>query len=315
MNRDLSNRFDALTARQIVSLSGEIEGQRLECKEVVDPTMRRGDSKKTFAVALSGFANAEGGIILWGVTAKKNDANVDCITAFPGVENAEVFVSRLNELTSEATAPGVSGVKHRAILGSSGEPAFAATLVPYSDAGPHMALLGENRYYQRIGQSMLPMEHFQIADMFGRRPQASLKLSVFHSPQDFRLLSVKLENVGRGIAVAPYLLFYEVRGPYVVSPFPATGKVTDFPLPRIQPLSRDGVDGFVGGMDNLIHPGLHFTFRALQLPNAWSGATPPTHCHASFRYGAAGVPEQHGRLIYDFSRNMFETLEGAELVS
>ena len=31
-----------------------------------------------------------------------------------------------------------------------------------------MAKLGENRYYQRSGDQFRMMEHFQVADMFGR---------------------------------------------------------------------------------------------------------------------------------------------------
>jgi schlafen family protein len=310
MNDDLLVRFRGLTSQGILALRGEIEGGHLDCKEVSDIAMRGRDAKRLLARILSGFANSEGGLILWGVTAKKNEQQIDCITDFPGVSEPDVFTSRLNELTPEALSPGVSGIDHRMVRDDPSTPPFVVTAVPASDAGPHMALLGEHRYYQRIGQATLPMEHFQLADMFGRRPQASLRLRFLKS--EGYLLSVNFENIGRGIASAPYLLFYDVSAPYVVSPYPGSGKPTDFPLPKVQPAARQGVDGFVGSLDHLIHPGLYLTFRCLQLPNAWSSGTPPSNCSASFRFGAAGVMEHRGNLVYDFSKGAFEVLEGAE---
>ena len=148
----------------------------------------------------------------------------------------------------------------------------------------------------------------EVADMFGRRPHAALRLSLYQSGE--RLISAELENTGRGVAIAPYVLFFDVNKPFIVSPYPGTGKVSDFPMPRTEPESRAQIEGFVGGMNHLIHPGLHLRFRVLQMPTVWSGPV-PTHCVASFRYGCVGIPELQGRLVYDFSRNHFETIDGA----
>jgi hypothetical protein len=309
MNEQLAARFNRETSKSIMSLIGEVEGGHLDCKEVSDPKMSTRDSKRLLASILSAFANSEGGLILWGVTAKKNPDQIDCVTAFPGVREPDVFVSRLRELTSEALSPGLAGIDHRIINDDPSAPVFVITVVPASDAGPHMAKLGEHRYHQRIGQSTLHMEHFQLADMFGRRPQAALSLRFY--PELANLcLCVDMTNIGRGIATAPYLLFFDILHPYIVSPYPRTGSVADFPLPKIPPTSRQGVDGFVGGLEHLIHPNLHLTFRCLQVPNTWSGSPPPTICSASFRYGAAGVTEGRGKLVCDLSAGTLE-IEGA----
>jgi hypothetical protein len=84
-----------------------------------------------------------------------------------------LFISRLNELTGLAVSPIVNGVKHKPIQTSPNK-GFAVTLIPESDSGPHMAKLGEDRYYKRSGASFYRMEHFDIADMFGRRQRPSL---------------------------------------------------------------------------------------------------------------------------------------------
>jgi hypothetical protein len=226
MNDDLFARFRGLTSRSILALQGEVEGGRLDCKEVADPEMQKRESRKLFVAMLSGFANAEGGLILWGVTAKKDDRQIDCITAFPGVTDPDVFKSRLNELTSEALSPSLPGIEHRIVHDDASKPPFVITVVPASEAGPHMALLGE-RYYQRIGQATLPMEHFQLADMFGRRPQALLRLG-FLPPEGY-CLSANLGNVGRGIATAPYLYIpkreFAVCG-FTVSAQRSTGRLS-----------------------------------------------------------------------------------------
>ncbi len=45
--------------------------------------------------------------------------------------------------------------------------------IPKSDATPHMANAKgsyQRRYYRRTADSTLPMEHYELQDMFGRRP-------------------------------------------------------------------------------------------------------------------------------------------------
>jgi hypothetical protein len=46
--------------------------------------IRSRETKILLAKMLSGFANAAGGLILWGVTARKNERQIDCISKFPG---------------------------------------------------------------------------------------------------------------------------------------------------------------------------------------------------------------------------------------
>ena len=79
-------------------MNGEPEGQQLDCKIVRDEA----DVKRNLAKVISGFANAEGGVCLWGVDARKNAEGIDCITGFPGVHNARQLAARLDELSAMA---------------------------------------------------------------------------------------------------------------------------------------------------------------------------------------------------------------------
>jgi hypothetical protein len=301
MNAELFDRYRNLTAASVLAMSGEVEDRRLDCK-LVEAALSSKDDKKNLAKALSGFANAEGGIVLWGVSAKKNAQGIDCIDGHPGVEDWQRLLSRLQDLTGQAVSPGVVGVDHRSLIGEAACPAFVATYVPQSDAGPHMAMLGEGRYYQRIGSSTLPMEHFQIADMFGRRAQPKLELELVQTYEN--VLSVVLRNAGRGTARAPYVML-RVREPYIPAPYPETGKATDFPLPKLVGSAVPGWGAYVGDMNSVLHPGIALQFRAIQPPAISSGQL-PTHCFAEYKFGAVGASERSGSFTYDFSMGRIE---------
>jgi Putative DNA-binding domain len=160
------------------------------------------DDRRTLATAISGFANSGGGLIVWGINARKDAEEIDSAQQAEPLTDGLLFMSRLVEHAGNATAPVVDRVQHRLVEGNGGP--FALTLVPESDRGPHMAKLGENRYYKRSGDSFYTMEHFDIADMFGRRRKPALTLTLEKERSGGSLL-VFVTNVGRGIARAPYL--------------------------------------------------------------------------------------------------------------
>ena len=242
---------------------GQEENIHLDFKTVRDAGLASSDDRKNLACALSGFANSSGGLIVWGVDARKNIDGVDCAAELRPIENLPLFLSRLNSLTGEAADPITPSVQHRAIV-ESGSRGFALTLVLESDTGPHMAKLGENRYYKRAGDSFYKMEHYDIADMFGRRRRP--KLAVFHRVLgSFNTVEIHLglRNVGRATARAPFFAFE-----------------SDGPLQR----SRSGLDGngneglnwlrlansglqwaYGGGMDFALHPGMAHEIACLNL--------------------------------------------------
>ncbi len=211
--------IEVFQALSLESLNGYLqhfqeENLQLDFKLVDDPGLVNRNDKKTLAIAISGFANASGGLIVWGVNARKNDDGIDCVTALPGVPNPELLLARLNELTGEAVNPIADGVQHRIVGKVDNGSGFVVTMVPESSSGPHMAKLGENRYYKRAGDSFYQMEHFDIADMFGRRPHPLLKLAhTVRNPGPDAEIIVSLRNDGRGSARAPYFAL-SVESPF-----------------------------------------------------------------------------------------------------
>src|SRR5436305_9630616 len=96
---NLSELFDSLTAERLTDWvkQGQEEHVQLDFKTVASADLSRGEDKKNLAKALAGFANGDGGIVVWGIDARKDADDVDRATDFKFIPNVARFVSRLNE--------------------------------------------------------------------------------------------------------------------------------------------------------------------------------------------------------------------------
>ena len=199
----LQEEFESLTVEQICNYPGQSKEEHLQLdfKTINNANLKSEDDKRTLAIALSGFANSSGGLIVWGVDARKNKLGIDAATALREIDELGLFCSRLNELTNQAAQPSIEGVIHRKFE-TSIDKGFAVSLIPESTATPHMAKLGENRYYKRNGQSFLMLEHYDLDDMFGRRPRPNLQLTIKSSWESNEHVNIEISvlNIGRGLA-------------------------------------------------------------------------------------------------------------------
>ena len=117
--------------------------------------------RKNLAIALSGFANSDGGIIVWGIDARSERPDEpDVAKHLRPIKKLKLFCSELQHNTPHLVAHGIVGVMHFPIPESStaSDSGFVVTFVPKSEANTHMAM-GKNqrRYYYRSGDSFLPM--------------------------------------------------------------------------------------------------------------------------------------------------------------
>lgn len=296
---DIEARYAQLSiddVRQFVA-DGQEENLHLEFKIVVGSDLSA-DDRRNLAKALSGFANSEGGLVVWGVDARKNSHSVDCACALTPVAGVAALCSRLNQLTSDLVSPIVDGVQHRAVHKESDGTGYAVTLVPPSDSGPHMAKGREDRYYKRSGDSFVRLEHFDVADMFGRRPHPKLDISVdvrragrVGRDEMFRLV-LGIKNSGKGIARAPHL-GVRVVPPYSISQFGIDGNGSEG-LPRFPSAEPEWVS-FGGMADIVIHPG---TSRPVfGIKDKWSPEA-PADLEIEFELAAVGVPLQIGTYTF-----------------
>jgi predicted HTH transcriptional regulator len=114
----LAETFDQLdwaTIASYVELKQE-EHLHLDFKTLRNAELTSGDDRRNIARSISGFANSSGGIIIWGIDARKNSDGIDCATAIVELQKPAVLVSRLNTLSGDATSPIIDGLRHKSIV-------------------------------------------------------------------------------------------------------------------------------------------------------------------------------------------------------
>jgi len=234
----------------------------LEFKRVARPDLTDRNDQRNFAIALSGFANADGGLLVWGVGTSRRGSVEGAATEQP-ISDVATFLGRLNEFTGTLASPRVEGVRHRKIDSALCE-GFAVSFIPSSDGGPHMAKAGINQYMRRHGDRFLTMEHYEIADMFGRRPRAKLIIEWLplgggmNATERYSRFQLKLKNIGRAAADAPFVS---------ITINPDHGRVEPSGLTRITAMQEglmrmapmtDGSVACFGVRGLIIPPGLSF---------------------------------------------------------
>lgn len=221
--------------------------------------------RRNLAEALSGFANSEGGVILWGVDARASGrAEPDKATGTKPIKNLPLFLTELQRDTAHIVSPAIVGVQHLPIsLSTSEHVGFIVTLVPKGQGEPHMARAqDQHRFYYRSGTAFLPMEPFMLADRYGRRPQP--KLEVDWRIEDggrtgrtiFLDIVIGIKNTGLGIALYPAIAIFE-NSEFLLSEYGLDGNRTTGLPERIRTSSRaqNSRRIFAGGSDFAIQPG------------------------------------------------------------
>jgi hypothetical protein len=84
--------------------------------------------------------------------------------------------SKLLDLIGKLVEPGIEGINAVEVNDSSASKSgFVVAYIPASNGLPRRSRK-DWKFYLRIGSGTFPMEYFQIAEMFGQRPQPRLDL-------------------------------------------------------------------------------------------------------------------------------------------
>ena len=197
----------------VQNLLGKQEDIFLDFKERdagwVSPEKISDNEKRLVSKAASGFAHQQGGVLVWGVEAKKGQDGIDEAKSLRPFARAKQFKQALEDYTKYATEPVVDGVLHRAIFvndDDSGDQGFVISYFPKSN-GVHRALGGTlSDFYKRHGDSFTPLSTEEIRDLFFRTLAPDLEFIVeggsavrIHHEVSYQY-RFGLSNVGSGIA-------------------------------------------------------------------------------------------------------------------
>lgn len=181
-----------------------VEGIHFDFKQKSDSTtsLPGNDDRANLAKAVSGFANGGGGVLIWGIA----DGTLDS----KPIVDVDEFLEELLKLAHQTTDPTVPGIDGFTIPSASNDGSgFAIVHVPESSLPPHQVSLSgkyKGRYYIRSGSSFNTATHWQLEDMFGRRPRPLLSLTHRFEPAhkteqfDYLSLFLQIRNEGRGVA-------------------------------------------------------------------------------------------------------------------
>jgi hypothetical protein len=119
-------------------------------------------------------------------------------------------MDRLKSFLINATQPVVDSVRMEAIPSSDPAKGYIKCLIPASDKTPHRCMRSRE-YYRRTTEGFYRLQHFDLEDMFGRRPRPTLRAEIVHVTtvhgQDSRVDTIAVHLINEGQAVARYCGF------------------------------------------------------------------------------------------------------------
>lgn len=182
----------------------EFENNWLECKEKSRASHGGLDEAEQayFAKALSGFSNTAGGVLIFGLEARKRDG-IDQIQSIKPIQQLKRFESALREYESRAVERPVPGVEYRAIRTGESDEGMLATFIPQSPHVPHRSLKDKD-FYLRAGGVFSSLPLTLIEDLLFRRVRPQLNIGFYW--QDMNDILVVLKNPGRTTAKWPHIV-------------------------------------------------------------------------------------------------------------
>ena len=252
------------------------EGVDLEFKRKASPEHSGFEKpdKAALGSTVSAFANSAGGLLVFGVEARRGADGVDCMVALQPINGIEAFAAEAARPAPQYLLPRFDGVRMHAVptINESGK-GYLAIMVERSERRPHQSKAPDDgRYYKRAGDSTFVMEHFDVEDAFRRTVSPTLSLSYSlqaggsfpRADQGGRIheVTVTLEiAVEDGIARSPYLHLLDLGG---LRPEDWSDVKTE--LARLKQTEAVGETRFDGNGNDVFHPGIAYPAARLKAP-------------------------------------------------
>jgi Putative DNA-binding domain len=172
------------------------------------------DDKQNIGKTLSGFSNAEGGIVVWGIATKKNEHGIDKISELKPLKEIDTALELFKNQHATSIAPENSNVQIFAIKCSYDQTiGYIIVGIPKGPSRPYMSLApGHQKYFRRTILGSQPLEHYEIVDLLRSEVSPLLKpiWNITHWNKNGRgddTLQLKLILINKGNVAAkqPYL--------------------------------------------------------------------------------------------------------------
>lgn len=181
--------------------------------------------REVLGPALSAMANSAGGLLIWGMEAKRGADGVDAAQTKISIPQLARFRSEVVRAVGDLLMPRHDGIE----VASIDDPAtpgagYLAIWVDRSERRPHRSeAAGDKRYYKRAGDSSFVMEHYDIEDAFNRIAPTELDLALIdiatvaggsdiNGSRTNHYLTFYFINDDRNSASAPYVWINKSMG-------------------------------------------------------------------------------------------------------
>jgi hypothetical protein len=185
---------------------------KLEPSNISDPTKREKKIKEMWLRALCGFANNEGGVLIWGLDARKDPkTGVDHIDKVVPVTDPHGLKSKLTEWRREGTDPPLANVQVEAYEDQPGSgQGFVVCYVPEGPYKPYRTREGPtSQYWLRTSDNFVVMSSAVLRAMFHPRAKAVFVLEATlswnpeaESPNPLTRMVLQVRVANRGTASA-----------------------------------------------------------------------------------------------------------------
>jgi Putative DNA-binding domain len=175
--------IDGLVSREVQ------ESRTLDYKEKLPGNTR--DERKEFLADVSGFANAAGGDMIFGVRERrvgnKSTGIPDAVVGL-GDMQIDAVILQLENIIRDGLEPRINGLQMKMIDGYPGGPVLAMR-IPKSWAAPHMIRQGDSRFYSRNNAGKYPLDVVEIRSAFALSDALPERVRRFRDDRLARILA------------------------------------------------------------------------------------------------------------------------------
>lgn len=201
------------------------EDSWLECKEKTDSSdgILSKDDAVNFAKAISGFANTEGGVLVFGLKARREEGGMDIVQGIESIRGIRLFESKLRENEALIVERPVSGIEYKIIYTDKmNDEGLLVVYIPDSFNTPHRSLK-DHKFYLRAGGNFVSAPLSIIESLFLKKMKPDLELDFVctvlsdlqnnQQPKRYQMF-FKITNVGKALAKHAFVRMKIRRRPY-----------------------------------------------------------------------------------------------------